>query len=164
MSDAKARHFKPHSRFPFVTSIWWCLNNSARERRKAYTRHHRYHHHHQHLLHHHYRTISRLLLLAIAIVVVCIIFGDTIRSSFLFLSQGSSTLTAKFKNTPRRTHDPIRATIGLANPPTFPFFNPPALPSRQRERQYALAFVGHPRYANPRPRDLDNATLVSGCH
>lgn len=31
MSDAKARHFKPHGRFPFVTSIWWRLNNSARE-------------------------------------------------------------------------------------------------------------------------------------
>lgn len=37
---------------------------------------------------------------------------------------------------------------------------------RQRERQYMLAFVvlGHPRYANPWPRDLDNTTLVSGCH
>lgn len=73
MSDAKARHFKPHSRFPFVTSIWWCLNNSTRERRKAYTA----------------ATIvatatiaplpatTRLPLLAIAIVVACNSAGDT---------------------------------------------------------------------------------------
>ncbi|KYM80620.1 hypothetical protein ALC53_08958 [Atta colombica] len=105
-----------------------------------------------------------LLLLAIAIVVACTTVDGTIHDPFLFLPLGSGTLTIELKTTlppsltVRRTRDLIRSAIGLANSSTFY--------PRQQERRYTLAFLaaGYPRGTTPRPRDFDNATLVSGCH
>lgn len=158
MSDAKARHFKPHSRFPFVTSIWWCLNNSARERRKAYTRHHRYYHHDYHYHHHyHYYTTT---------CPTTTIFDRHRRHHRRhhprLLPFSSFGTPARARNRP----SPCVARAISSAARSSKLVDIPLFHSRQQERRYTLAFLaaGHPRDATPRPRDLDNATPVSGCH
>jgi len=155
MSDAKARHFKPHSRFPFVTSICRCLNNSARERRKAHTPPNVAALHRCPALDHHGYSRSPSSSPA----------SPTATPSAAYHHPPSSL---GFRYTDHHTGDhppssfgPRRAAIGLARvPPFIPHsFEKDGSPSSS-----SSSFTSHCRCATPQPRDLDNATPASGCH
>lgn len=172
MSDAKARHFKPHGRFPFVTSIWWRLNNSAREQAQGAQPPHTtawrrrttgrapvdvYHH-----LHHHRNTTTtttRKLLPRFVTLTKLVPKGISLSlENFPPLTFLQPSLSPSF---PRRSsrgtrQDLIRvAQSDLSNHPYS---------SLQRSSNPLLAFLSPPTSPTPTvPRDLDNTALASGC-
>lgn len=164
MSDAKARHFKPHGRFPFVTSIWWRLNNSAREQAQGAQPPH------------HGSCASRRN------TITCITIETPRR-----LRGGYSFLPFRYPFDTLTKLVPISLSLLLENfpPPTLP----PSFPRRssrgtrqdlirvaqsdlsnhpysslQRSSNPLLAFLSPPTSPTPTvPRDLDNTALASGC-
>lgn len=166
MSDAKARHFKPHGRFPFVTSIWWRLNNSAREQAQgAQPPHHGSCASRRNtitcIIHRNTTTTTRRILLPS--VSLSFRYADQTRAkeeslSLLFENFPPPTLPPSF---PRRSsrgtrQDLIRvAQSDLSNHPYS---------SLQRSSNPLLAFLSPPTSPTPTvPRDLDNTALASGC-
>lgn len=162
MSDAKARHFKPHGRFPFVTSIWWRLNNSAREQAQGAQPPH------------HGSCASRRN------TITCIIHRNTTTTTRRILLP-SVSLSFRYA-------DQTRANLSLSLIREFPTSNPPTLlsttfltrqdlirvaqsdlsnhpySSLQRSSNPLLAFLSPPTSPTPTvPRDLDNTALASGC-
>lgn len=164
MSDAKARHFKPHGRFPFVTSIWWRLNNSAREQAQGAQPPH------------HGSCASRRN------TITCITIETPRR-----LRGGYSFLPFRYPFDTLTKLVPISLSLLFENfpPPTLP----PSFPRRssrgtrqdlirvaqsdlsnhpysslQRSSNPLLAFLSPPTSPTPTvPRDLDNTALASGC-
>lgn len=165
MSDAKARHFKPHGRFPFVTSIWWRLNNSAREQAQGAQPPH---------------TTARAPVGVTPSPASSIETPRRLRGGYSFLPfrYPFDTLTKLV---------PISLSLLFENfpPPTLP----PSFPRRssrgtrqdlirvaqsdlsnhpysslQRSSNPLLAFLSPPTSPTPTvPRDLDNTALASGC-
>lgn len=164
MSDAKARHFKPHGRFPFVTSIWWRLNNSAREQAQGAQPPH------------HGSCASRRNTITCTTI-------ETPRR----LRGGYSFLPFRYPFDTLTKLVPISLSLLFENfpPPTLP----PSFPRRssrgtrqdlirvaqsdlsnhpysslQRSSNPLLAFLSPPTSPTPTvPRDLDNTALASGC-
>ena len=135
MSDAKARHFKPHGRFPFVTSIWWRLNNSAREQRKA-------HKHHRHCRGHggigvpspaspSPATLLRCSFVSVILSIRCLL-TNSFPSRENHLGNSSPFFHPSGPQPERSSRAPIRShlscAIGLVKPPLFqpPTFKPPS--------------------------------------